>query len=365
MDFKFKISKIPSFWTFHLSGWLLFWLSRLYFIVDYYRIDFRAILWESLTVLIGFTLSIGLRYLYKQLNYRSFSLIKLTTIVILFSFFGANIWYLIDQLLDFAMKWTSLQSVPVNFITYLSFIIFESILLTTYSSLYFTLKLYIDWNTQKEQTDKANLMAQKAQLQLLRYQLNPHFLFNTLSSLRALVRIDSQRAETMITKISEFLRYTLADENRLEVPLSEELEIARLYLDIEKVRFGENLIIKLSIDPLAEDYPVPGLMLNPIIDNAVKYGMKTSKPPLVIDISAVVNENHELELSISNTGRLHETKDENTSETSNPECGTGTGLENVKKRLEFLYPHNHLFSISENENKVTVFIKLKHTINRK
>ena len=110
------------------------------------------------------------------------------------------------------------------------------------------IKFWLEWTEQKKQTEQAILLAQSAQLQMLRYQVNPHFLFNSLSSLRALVRINQKKAEEMILQISKFLRYSLVTKKNNQVLLGEELEAIGHYFDIERVRFEDKLQIQLDID---------------------------------------------------------------------------------------------------------------------
>jgi LytS/YehU family sensor histidine kinase len=226
-----------------------------------------------------------------------------------------------------------------------------------WSTIYFGYKFWEVWNEQKIRTERERLLAQAAQLEMLRYQLNPHFLFNTLSSLRALVRVNIEKAEEMITQISEFLRYSLLEGKNSEVPLSKEIEIVKHYLDIEKVRFGDKLIIDYQIDQLAEDYPVPVFLIHPLIENAIKHGMKSNILPLKIVLKAEVSDGS-LNIDVINTGKWIESVPKE--DTNN----TGTGLKNTLKRLEHAYPNNHTFEILKGENTVHVRMKVKKELER-
>jgi signal transduction histidine kinase len=168
--------------------------------------------------------------------------------------------------------------------------------------------------------------AQEAQLRALRYQINPHFLFNTLNSLSSLIL--SQRtdvAERMIMNLSTFFRSTLSADPTADVSLEEEIKLQRLYLDIEQVRFPERLRVETSIPPDLASVRVPVLILQPIVENAIKYGVARSRRPVTLRISA-----HE------EAGRLHlKVKDDG--EAFEPEGvgsgGAGVGLKNVCERL--------------------------------
>jgi len=236
---------------------------------------------------------------------------------------------------------------------FLSISLSRSFPLIIWSILYFMINLWMDWNMQQGRIEKANALAQSAQLQMLRYQLNPHFLFNALNSIRALIDEDKLNAKTMITELSEFLRYSLISKNYSDVPLRQELEAIRHYLEIEKKRYEEKLDVEFKIDPLAEEFPVLSFLIHPLVENAIKYGMQTSDLPLRIQISAQVKK-EVLSIFVLNTGRWLDTHGEDIHSTS----GTGTGLHNVRQRLENAFPGNHQFELKRNGNMVGVKIEI-------
>jgi len=186
---------------------------------------------------------------------------------------------------------------------------------------------------------------------MLRYQLNPHFLFNSLNSARALIDEDPRAAREMITELSEFLRYSLVDKDIAFRPLRDELRALQHYLSIEKKRFEEKLLIRYEVDPATEERRILGFLIHPLIENAIKYGMKTSETPLKLLIRANLDQGY-LMIRICNSGRWIE-MDEHDGTTGN---GTGTGLVNVQKRLENAYPNNHIFRIEKQENQVCIII---------
>jgi LytS/YehU family sensor histidine kinase len=226
-----------------------------------------------------------------------------------------------------------------------------------WSTIYFGYKIREEWNDQKLRAEREKSLAQTAQLEMLRYQLNPHFLFNTLSSLRALLRVNIDKAEEMITQISEFLRYSLLEGKNNEVPLFREIEIVKHYLDIEKVRFSDKLLINYRIEKLAEYYPVPVFLIHPLIENAIKHGMKSSPIPLKISINARV-ESGNLEIEVYNTGKWIDQQIKNDFE------NTGTGLKNTRKRLEHAYPDNYTFEIVKENDSVRILIKIRRELEK-
>ena len=177
----------------------------------------------------------------------------------------------------------------------------------------------------------AESAAQAAQVRALRYQVNPHFLFNTLNSLSSLIMTGrTDRAETMLLALSTFFRTSLSLDPAADVSLAEEIELQRLYLDIEMARFPDRLNVEIDVLPELENARLPALLLQPIIENAIKYGVSKSRKAVVIRIEARHVDNRRMLLEVSNRLK-HGGKDELPAATHE---GTGLGLGNVCQRLE-------------------------------
>lgn len=173
--------------------------------------------------------------------------------------------------------------------------------------------------------------AQAAQVRALRYQVNPHFLFNTLNSLSSLVMTGrTDRAETMLLALSTFFRTSLSLDPSADVSLAEEIDLQRLYLDIEMARFPDRLAVEIDVPEELEQARLPALLLQPIVENAIKYGVSKSRKAVVIRVQARHLDNHRMQLEISNRLK-HGGKDELPAATHE---GTGLGLVNVCQRLE-------------------------------
>lgn len=196
---------------------------------------------------------------------------------------------------------------------------------------------------QKKQEQMRRLQAESqardTQLQMLRYQLNPHFLFNTLNSISALVKLgENNRARDMIQLLSEFLRHSLEHDNAQRVSLEQELESLMLYLNIEKARFEDRLILEFDIEPRARRALVPSLILQPILENSMKYAIGNSENGGKVRLSASLQQN-QLQLDISDTGpgmdaaKIIE--------------GRGVGLRNTLERLETMYASEYSFEAIE------------------
>jgi LytS/YehU family sensor histidine kinase len=177
----------------------------------------------------------------------------------------------------------------------------------------------------------AESAAQAAQVRALRYQVNPHFLFNTLNSLSSLVMTGrADRAETMLLALSTFFRSSLSLDPSADVTLAEEIDLQRLYLDIEKARFPDRLHVEIDVPQELEPARLPALLLQPLVENAIKYGVSKSRKTILVRIEARHLGDGRMLLEISN--RLKNGgKDELPAATHE---GTGLGLSNVCQRLE-------------------------------
>lgn len=170
--------------------------------------------------------------------------------------------------------------------------------------------------------------ARAAQVRALRYQVNPHFLFNTLNSLSSLVMSSRpEEAESMILKLSTFFRSSLSLDPSADVTLAEEIALQSLYLDIERVRFPKRLKVEIDVPANLETARLPALILQPVVENAIKYGVSPTREKVILRISAREAGPGRFTLEVSNTGKLSKRR------SSEPPEGTGVGLGNVCERL--------------------------------
>lgn len=189
-------------------------------------------------------------------------------------------------------------------------------------------------SAQKEEIlrrTQAESQAKEAQLKLLRYQLNPHFLFNTLNAISSLVNsAESVRANNMIVQLSRFLRYSLDNGGISEVPLKREIEAVNLYLNIEQARFEDRLKVIFQISEEANASMVPSLLLQPLVENAIKYAIARSESGGIIRVTAHI-ERESLLISVADSGCGVLASDFEFFQ------GTGVGLANIRQRLKGLY----------------------------
>jgi sensor histidine kinase YesM len=209
--------------------------------------------------------------------------------------------------------------------------------LAGWSALYFGINFYLIVEQQADQLLVLESQASSAQLAMLRYQLNPHFLFNTLNSISTLVLLkETERANAMLSRLADFLRFTLIYEPTANVTVAQEVQTLKLYLEIEKMRFEKRLRPVFEIDPRAERARLPSLLLQPLVENAIKYAVTPSEEGAEIAVSArLVGER--VRIAVSDTGPgLIENK-------LGPSLSTGVGLANIRDRLAQAYGPDHRF----------------------
>jgi LytS/YehU family sensor histidine kinase len=204
--------------------------------------------------------------------------------------------------------------------------------------LYFGIRYYESEQHQREAVLKAVALAQESQLKMLRYQLNPHFLFNTLNAISTLILDNQNRtANHAITRLSEFLRYTLDQDPMKKVTLRQEIEALDLYLGTERLRFGERLRLEYAIEGPALEALIPSLLLQPLLENALKYAISPREQGGCVRIEGRAR-GLMLEVSVIDDGpgiREH----------AHPSERRGVGLHNTRERLAVLYGPSHRFAI--------------------
>jgi len=215
-------------------------------------------------------------------------------------------------------------------------------LLAAWAALYYGINYFLLLEDQIRWRERLESQASSAQLAMLRYQLNPHFLFNTLNSISTLVLLkQTERANAMLARLSSFLRYTLANEPTANVTLAQEVETLKLYLEIEKMRFEDRLRPHFRVEPETIGARLPSLLLQPLIENAIKYAVTPAENGADIWITAV-REGQAVRIEVADNGN-----GEGTEIAASP--STGVGLANIRDRLTQAYGAAHRFETKKNE----------------
>jgi two-component system LytT family sensor kinase len=222
------------------------------------------------------------------------------------------------------------------------------------SATYFLTHLILQTARQRETAHKAETLAKDVQLKMLRYQINPHFLFNVLNSIYTLIDENKDKAKKLILDMSEYYRYTL-NKQQLTISIEKEVESIMKYLEIQKTRFEEEFQYEISVDEEVKSILIPSFLIHLLIENAVKYGTKTTKQKLIVNLSAKLADKT-LSIRVSNTGKLLNATPNNERNID----GTSNGIENLKHRLGLYYNDNYSFSLKEKEGWVIAAIEINN-----
>jgi two-component sensor histidine kinase len=314
-----------QFWLLQVMGWGAYFAAAYIGALAFEKPSSYLLLLVGGAVM-GFVLSIGLRYACRAIWTRPPWLI---VVVGLAACYGLGLLWSIGKNLIY-WKLYKPDYVPDGPMAYLHGTLTGTYVFVCWAGLYIGIKYYQMLQDQRQQTLKANALAHEAQLKMLRYQLNPHFLFNTLNAISTLVLDhDNETANRAVTRLSDFLRYTLHNDPLKKVSLEQELSSLNLYLDIEKVRFQDRLDVQLDIGKQAARALVPSLITQPIIENAIKYAIAPREKGGRIRVSAhVIQGRLVMELEDDGPGL--------NGEQATPE-GRGVGLRNTRERLHQMY----------------------------
>ena len=337
------------FWMLNLAGWtgytLAAWLGAL---AHEKPESYFAVILS--TAAAGFVFTIPMRYLYRRLWRRSPLILSLGMLVTCYAVaFGwkilQNVWY---------WDWVKGGWRPDHLVDYYGGVMGSFYIMLCWSGLYFGIRYYQQLQEQTEATLKATAAAHQAQLKMLRYQLNPHFLFNTLNAISTLI-LDgaNDTANKAVSRLSDFLRYTLDNDPMSRVTLGSELKALDLYLEIEKVRFGSRLIIEKDVEQRALDALVPSLILQPLIENAIKYAISPSEDGGTLRIAARVR-HQTLMLKLADNGP-------GLGSPNNGRKSSGVGLKNTRERLQQLYGEEQAFALGPSDpHGLTITINIPY-----
>ena len=247
----------------------------------------------------------------------------------------------------FGNAWMDLQGESLGMTNYLLLLLpsmpVNLFLLGSWAGFYFGVNYYLNLRNEMERAILSARLADQAQLKMLRYQLNPHFLFNTLNAISTLVlEQDGKHANRMLTQLSAFLRYSLDSDPLLKTTLAEEVRALKLYLEIEKTRFDDRLKVNFEIDEETLDAPVPSLILQPAIENAIKYAIAQMESGGEITIIAK-REGNMLRMRVCDNGP-------NAPEDPSKilaDSQAGVGLVNMRDRLIYMYQDRSEFKLSK------------------
>ena len=340
----YKKSRVPSW----ITGVWIIWTGLYTWVATAMGFDLRVALTDSLVSNIllaaaAFLLINILKY-YTPGKGRYINLVALTIAITLLWFVSSRALLLFVLKIDIGPESFWGKDFPVRLA--IAFLVLGCAALA-----YVLIGTMEDREIQIHRKSDAEKLAREAELFRLQQQLQPHFLFNSLNSISALVGSDPTQARKMIQQLSEFLRGTLKKDDQQLISLEDELHQLSLYLDIEKIRFGHRLQTEIDISESAKSSTIPALLLQPIVENAIKFGLYDTIGQVLIRIKAT-RENNQLQVTVSNPFDP---------ETASPTRGTGFGLASVQRRLYLLFGRNDIVQTFARDNQfITTIIIPQH-----
>lgn len=328
--------KNRAFWMLQGAGWTGYLLLRS--ISSISNLSLKSVVGNIIEAIIGYCITLLLSTLYglyrRRLPQATGILLSLATLAA-----GTFVFAVLDAF-SYSLMNPPTTDGPLHLVFGAIYIAF--IVLAGWSALYYGINYYLIVEDQNDQLKLLEAQASSAQLAMLRYQLNPHFLFNTLNSISTLVLLkQTERANAMLSRLSSFLRYTLANQPTAKVTIAQEIETLKLYLEIEKMRFEDRLRPVFDIDPRVTKARLPSLLLQPLVENAIKYAVTPKEEGAEIAVSARLTGDR-VRIAVSDTGPgMQGAK-------PRPSLSTGVGLANIRDRLVQAYGPDHRFETRSN-----------------
>ncbi len=359
----FFANKNRAFWNLQLVGWGGTMLLRAMSALARNQ-NFSSFVLIVLATITGFSISLILSVVYRKLiNKRPIVTWGLSSLALAI---GVVIYAMLDSWVS--SLYFSQSDTPI-FRRFLAYIYIDLTLLGAWSALYYAINFFLQVEAQAGRLERLEAQATSAQLAMLRYQLNPHFLFNTLNSISTLVLLkQTEPANAMLTRLSGFLRHTLVSQPGKKVTVAQEVDTLKLYLEIERMRFEERLRTEFRVDPHAAEACLPSMLLQPLVENAIKYAVTPSEEGAKISLTTQLV-GQRLRVTVSDTGPglqnsgLRPGHPERLARNNRPLSSTGVGLANIRDRLAQAYGDDHRFEIrTPREGGFTVVIELPHEI---
>lgn len=353
-------NRIRLFWLLNISGWAAYGFAN-YLAGRYWGEEWGLPLYRLVSSATGFVISLGLRQIYKRVWDKPIWQQVLTVLIsaylcgaVMAVLCNAALWNLYPE------HYTDTERALMHYFKGVTGLYYVFI---CWSGFYFGFKFYEGMQLATQRALRANTLAHEAQLKMLRYQLNPHFLFNTLNAISTLIlEKNNAVANDMVARLSNFLRYSLDNDPMQKTTLAQEINALKLYLDIEKVRFEDRLNLVFDLEEAALDGLIPSLLLQPLVENSIKYAIAKAEQGGTIAIRARVFA-RELLLEVSDDGPgipgladgaalpQHGNGAGNAAGNGagNGKTGCGVGVRNTRERLRELYGDHHSFQLSNVE----------------
>lgn len=325
------------YWTCQIGGWTFFTALNLFF----FKLSYSTTIKDVLNYLIWLPVSISIthcfRYFILKFNVLKFNIIGQIPIILIAGFIEATLFFFLTV---YIAKIFGLISYDIKLVSTFSQIFSLTFIFIFWSLIYFGFHFFYNYKQTEIQNLKLEASSKEIELNKLKSQLNPHFMFNSMNSIRALVDENPQKAKIAVTQLSNILRNTLMMHKNKFISLEEELALVRDYLELEHIRFEERLCYNFEVDDATLSINVPPMMIQTLVENGIKHGISKYPEGGEIILKSY-KQGNDTKIEITNTGQLHDKKNSD----------SGFGIENTKDRLEYLYGNKASFSLKNLDNK--------------
>jgi len=342
-------TKAKLFWTLHILGWLIFTLVN-GGLNGYLSSSQSVLIINSLVGLWGFLATLGFRWYIHRAGWKTYSLSQLVLPGIIGIIVVSLVWMSISATVAY-IAIQLLNAPPVPFwALFLNGMISGLLISTVWTTLYFSYHFFRRYTQAEIERWKLEATLKEAQLAGLRTQINPHFMFNALNNIRALILEDGHKARLMLTHLSDLLRYSLAETQHEQVSLKTDMETVDYFMALHSIQFEDKLKFEAEIEEGIQEVKVPPMLIQLMIENAIKHGIAQQADGGIVQLS-IRRINKQLAISVKNTGQL-------STSNSNPAESNGVGVQNIKDRLALLYNGQAQFSLEEEEGMVEAKVLL-------
>ena len=345
-----KLTRKQLYWLSQVTGWTIFVGTNLFIISSFEEITWQRILVFIFLAIDGIVFTHILRQVILKNNWLNLSLIKIIPRVLISSIVTGTIIYAFVFAASYIAD--TLKPEEFNIIRPFAGSVNVSILVLLWSLIYFTFHYMENYRKKEIESLIWEAAVKDYELKTLKSQLNPHFMFNAMNSIRALIEEDPESAKVAITKLSNILRYSLQMERMERVPLEDEVETVKNYLDLERIRFEDRLKYKLDVDRSTNKIEIPPMMIQTLIENGIKHGIakRTEGGEINLKTKIMTTSNGpKLKIEIRNSGHFSEEQ---------LKISNGFGVSNTKHRLNLLFGDDANFAI-QNENGNTVLAEIE------
>lgn len=349
-----RVRPVSPFWKLQFAGWTAFYIAMALSRMGRVPLDYMLVNKVPLT-LYGLLASLALRAMLRPLLARQASMIAVVGLCVVASYVISVVWTVAFNLTVITVidpLFGGDSEIKGAFL--LSGAIYHAFSMVAWGFLYIGIKHHHAWQRERENALRADALATKARLNALQHQLNPHFFLNSLNAVSTLVaERRNDEATTMIARLGEFLRATLGRDGAAHVTLHDELGYVERYLDIERARFEDRLEVRFAIDPSVRDASVPLLILQPLVENAIRHGIAKLREGGYVSVAArrTGGAPEQLEITIENSAP----------EVDGKALTLGIGLEHVRQRLTMLYNNQQRFVAERRPRAFSVRLQMPLT----